>query len=610
MNKRNEQVAALATLLALGWTALDGALLAATQLRVLAALLTLGGAAAYVSLLVYMRLRLARRAAEEERAAAAAARARESAPLFEPGEAIETLPIAQTRRQFETYLLPALSMVLAGGLAGCVMWLVRQLALPPAVPQRELLALATLAGQAFALFLFSRYLLGLANEPAGRLLRGPGVALGVGCWATLLGIGAVLAVHLGLAAADTWAAWVVTAWLGLSALEIVAQFIAELYRPRRRGELGTRAYESRLGGLLTEPGRWARNLAGALDYQFGFQVSQTWLYRFLATALGPLLLFQLLVLYLLSCVVFLGPDEQGLRERLGRPIAQWDSGMHLKWPWPIETVRRLPAKRVLRVRIGQSGAASEPSVIQWHVPHAATEDQFLVAAPHAGAGAVPVNLVAFNVPVEYQITNLYAFAYHHADADRLVALLAYRSLTQEAATRDLFELLSAARNQVAAALHARLQAEADRHRLGIRILFVGLQGVHPPTPVAAAFQAVVGALEEREAAILTARGAATRTVTLAAADSVKTQAEAAGYRHQRMEISAAEADRFRSQWLAAEQSPRVFRSDRYLQTLATALADTRKVIVPAGLEREVLQLNLEEKLRPELFDLGPRPTAR
>ena len=54
----------------------------------------------------------------------------------------------------------------------------------------------------------------------------------------------------------------------------------------------------------------------------------------------------------------------------------------------------------------------------------------------------------------------------------------------------------------------------------------------------------------------------------------------------------------------ASKSPRVFRTNLYLGVLADALADTRKYIVPASAANEVIQINFEEKLRPELFDLG------
>ena len=125
---------------------------------------------------------------------------------------------------------------------------------------------------------------------------------------------------MGYPPADRIGAMVLAAFLAILAVENFFNFLGEIYRPRRQGGESCRSYESRLGGLLTEPGTWARNVAGSLDYQFGFKVSDTWLYHFLEDALLPLVIFQCLVLYLLSCLVFLGPDEEGILERFGRPI--------------------------------------------------------------------------------------------------------------------------------------------------------------------------------------------------------------------------------------------------------------------------------------------------
>ena len=59
--------------------------------------------------------------------------------------------------------------------------------------------------------------------------------------------------------------------------------------------------------------------AQALDYQFGFKVSETWFYRFFEKALGWLLLLQLGALVLSTCVVFIEAGEQGLLEHFGKP---------------------------------------------------------------------------------------------------------------------------------------------------------------------------------------------------------------------------------------------------------------------------------------------------
>ena len=600
MDKRNERTALLAAGVAGLWLGADFALARITQLRVLPALLPYSALTLVIAGVVYLRERFSRRTEEDKRDAALAATERVSGSIFDEQTGDEPFSIAQTRQQFERFVVPAIAPLLAIGLTAWVWSLYRQLQQPVAAPEQRLLAAAFLAGQAFTTFLFSRYLLGIK-------MRGPGIALGVMCIAALLAGAATLAGEMGYPPADRFAALTLVTFTGILAIENFINFLAELYRPRRRGGEFCQSYESRLGGLLTEPGAWARNIAGALDYQFGFKVSDTWLFHFLETALLPLVIFQLVVLYLLSCLVFLAPDEAGILEHFGKPVAQLTSGAHLKLPWPFETVRRFPVNRVLSFRIGQGQAGQvEPSVIVWSIPHVQGEEQFLVAAPRSGTdtNTVPVNLVAFNIPVEYQITNIFSFAYNHADAARLVEQIAYRSLTQEAAARDLFDLMGDGQTRIANSLRQRIQTETDHRQLGVEIKFVGLQGVHPPTQVAEAFESVIGALEQKEANILAAHAAAGRTVTLAAANSTKATLDATGYRAQRTEISTAEAQRFLILAQTASKSPRVFRTNLYLGVLADALAETRKYIVPASAVNEVIQINFEEKLRPELFDLG------
>jgi len=600
MDKRNERTALLAAGVAGLWLGADFSLARITQLRVLPALLPYSALTLVIAGVVYLRERFSRRTEENKRDAALAATERVSGSIFDEQTGDEPFSIAQTRQQFERFVVPAIAPLLAIGLTAWVWSLYRQLQQPVAAPEQRLLAAAFLAGQAFTTFLFSRYLLGIK-------MRGPGIALGVMCIAALLAGAATLAGEMGYPPADRFAALTLVTFTGILAIENFINFLAELYRPRRRGGEFCQSYESRLGGLLTEPGAWARNIAGALDYQFGFKVSDTWLFHFLETALLPLVIFQLVVLYLLSCLVFLAPDEAGILEHFGKPVAQLTSGAHLKLPWPFETVRRFPVNRVLSFRIGQGQAGQvEPSVIVWSIPHVQGEEQFLVAAPRSGTdtNTVPVNLVAFNIPVEYQITNIFSFAYNHADAARLVEQIAYRSLTQEAAARDLFDLMGDGQTRIANSLRQRIQTETDHRQLGVEIKFVGLQGVHPPTQVAEAFESVIGALEQKEANILAAHAAAGRTVTLAAANSTKATLDATGYRAQRTEISTAEAQRFLILAQTASKSPRVFRTNLYLGVLADALAETRKYIVPASAVNEVIQINFEEKLRPELFDLG------
>jgi HflK protein len=396
-----------------------------------------------------------------------------------------------------------------------------------------------------------------------------------------------------------------------------------------------RAYESRISGLFTDPASWVNSVAQALDYQFGFSVSETWFYRFLQGALLPLVLFQVAVLYLLSALVFIQPYELGVRERFGKPLADngvLESGMHLKWPWPFETVRRFPAKRLQSFRIGLGGGPPSDlampeddghghgaedrhgdeehhhdEIVIWAEEHHASPDLFLVASQATvdqGQETVPVNFLNVDIPVEYRINDVVQYAYNHADPAATLQQIANRTFSLEAARRDLFDIMASKKKEIAQSLQAQIQAGADELGLGVEITFVGLQGVHPPSDVVQAFESVIGATEEKEAAILNARAEAGRLVPLAEANAEATLQKADAYNVRRQAESGAETERFLQQLQAYETAPSVFRTRRYLRVLSDSLDGTRKYVVGASPNSEVILFNFEEKLATDAIDFG------
>lgn len=566
-----------------------------------------------VAWVAWLRARLGRLANEERRDAELARTEQKTAALFESSDT-EPFSIGRTVTQLETWAVPALPLLLAL-VSGYWAWhLLAAEAVPPTAPRESLLGAAALGGLAFVLFLISRYLLGLARNPEERLARAPGVVLGLASLGAAAGVATSVATHLGYPLADRLAYRVLAGLLGVLALEQFALFIMALYAPRSR-QLGPRmSYESRLGAFLTDPAAWARNLAESFDYQFGVSVSETASMRFLRRALLPLLMLQAVLFYLMSCLVFLGPEEAGILEHLGRPHptrGQLASGFHLKAPWPFETVRRVPAKRVLIARVGFEPEADEirPATLLWTVPHYRQEDTFLTAsaANHAEGDATAVGLVSFNVPVEYRVTNVLQFIYGHAEPGELVRDLAYRALTRELSSRDFVQVLGPDRLKVGEQVRQRIQHEADQRGLGVEILFVGVQGVHPPVAVAPAFQSVVGALEQREASILEAQAYTNSTLPMAAAEADRLRAEALARKFRRSALAEADADLFSRRIAAYQVAPAVFTSDLYLGSVTRALGGARKFIIDHPRAREVLTFNFEEKAYPDLFDLGPTP---
>ena len=611
MTRLTEKATATAAVCAALTALVLAALAQRTGLLVFGALLPFTVLALAISLAAWLRARLGSRA-EEERRDAELARTEKTAALFEPADT-EPFSAARTAEQVERWAVPAVPVLLAF-LSGRWAW--AGLTNPDALlaqPRDGLIAAAALGGLAFFLFLLSRYLLGVAHNREERLARAPGVLLGLISLGAAAGAVASAATHLGYPLADRGLARGLWLLLAVLAAEQAVLFVVTLYAPRSRQRGPRMPYESRLGAFLTDPAAWARNLAESFDYQFGGNVSESASVRFLRRALLPLLMLQAVLFYLMSCLVFLGPEEEAILEKWGRPHptrSHLTSGFHLKMPWPFEAVRRVPAKRVMIARVGFEPEHDEirPATLLWTVPHYRQEDTFVTASATSDEGeATSVGLISFNVPVEYRVTNLHQFVYGHAEPGELVRDLAYRALTRELASRDLVHLLGPDRLQVSDRVRTEIQGEADRLGLGLAILFVGVQGVHPPVAVAPAFQTVVGALEQREAAILVAQAYTNSTIPLAGAESDRLRQVALGAKVRRSALAQADADLFEKRLATYRTSPVVFTGDLYLSTIARALAGSRKFVIDHPRAREVLTFNFEEKAYPDLFDLGPLP---
>jgi membrane protease subunit HflK len=206
--------------------------------------------------------------------------------------------------------------------------------------------------------------------------------------------------------------------------------------------------------------------------------------------------------------------------------------------------------------------------------------------------------------VQFQITDVRAWAYNNADPASLLEDLATREVVHYLAGVDLNEVMSHARLEAAQELQKQIQAAADERKLGAKILFVGLQDIHPPVTVAGDYEKVVGAEQTKLATILAAQAEAIRTNALADALAFTTTNIADATR-QRLEVSAfANAALFTNQIPAFEAAPSVYQQRAYFQTFANATANARKYILLVTNTEDVVIFDLEDKIREDLLNLN------
>ncbi len=396
-------------------------------------------------------------------------------------------------------------------------------------------------GAAFLSFLFSRYSTGMARQPEWRMLHaGAAYLMGVTLAAAAL-VAALGALHFfKTPVPERMVAYALRLLLLVLAGETTVNFVLDFYRPRAPDEEPRPAFDSRLLGLFTEPGGIARSIAEAINYQFGFEVSSTWFYKLLQRSVVPLIGFAVALMFAASGLVFVGADEHAVIERFGRRLEEdLLPGLHAKWPWPIETAYKVATAQVHELKIGiKDEKAPQEELILWTNKHSREPHlEVLVATPKLArflnvgqskdqgetsperdrgatrpaegapeqGEAVPVSQLRVSVSLQYQIRDAYSWLRTYKDPEAMFEAIAKREIMRYCAGVDVAGLLGGERGPIERALGDSIQASAEDRQLGVDVVFLGLQGVHPPAETAEAFQDVIGAESKRTATVRSAR---------------------------------------------------------------------------------------------------------
>ncbi|RKY25252.1 MAG: hypothetical protein DRP62_01750 [Planctomycetota bacterium] len=611
---------------------------------------------------------------------------RDSTIFRAKGEHATLFAVAQRRLQvLEKWFIPVFAALTAVYQAGIGLYLLKGIPAFAGMTQgagaevetkQPLVCAICMTAIAFVSFLMSRYAIGMSassSEPGWKPLRAGGSSL-IGTAVVCFTLAVALAfVQFNVVFLINIIGYVIPVLLIVLGVETGLNVILDIYRPRIKGQYGRAAFDSRLLGIISEPGEILHTAAGAIDYQFGFKVSQTWFYKLLAKAIVPLILFACITLYLLSCIVVVAPNEESIIEHFGNPVNDAGKvrlvgpGLTFKYPWPIDIAYKYPTKKIRELYIGyvpktdpKTGQVIRERELLWGKSHYEQEYNVLVASEQTtgefGEGAVPVSLVKANVPVHYRIKDLYSFIYEHNKPKELLESICYRELAKFTASARIevddqagieHSLLGSGRAEAKRILTDRIQKAADAEHLGVEIVFLGLQGVHPPPEVAADYQKVVGAVQKKQALILGAHAERNKTLSSIAGSvsyanhlydlaaeyqSAKGKVDAGKIRQLAVELDEAFAQakgdifatlrksqsyafekatlaeavgrRFSSQLNAYRAAKEIYKQQQRLMVLEDSMSNIRKYVVTADAnDTQVFIVDVQEKLTPSLYEL-------
>ncbi len=396
-------------------------------------------------------------------------------------------------------------------------------------------------------FVFARYTAAMAKQPVWASLRaGAGQAIA----ASLMGLVMVTGHFFDIWGPDgvlRYAQVIFPVMMMVLGAEVYLNFLLDLYRPRKAGEVRTPPADSRLMSFFAAPDRVAQSINEAINYQFGYEVSSTWLYQLVSRSVVGLVGIGALVMWALTTVAVLQPDQRGLVLRNGRVVGEVGPGLSWKLPWPIDrvevpvhaerdergTVRELSRTTagVRSIQIATPPPSSDKlGPILWTNDHAVGEVYFLVRpspvvdviSRGTSDVAVPdsewlkdVSLIAMEVPLRYAVKDTQQFEMlgEPGQREEILKVIAKRAVMRALRDYTIDDMLGPRRPELVGQLATSITKAFDDRKAGVEVLSVNVSGVHPSQKVAPSFEKVVQAQQGAEGLVELARKTATVTLT-------------------------------------------------------------------------------------------------
>lgn len=320
------------------------------------------------------------------------------------------------------------------------------------------------------------------------------------------------------------------------------------------------------------------------DEEAGWQI---WRRRF--TQMGSLgawlIIIVIIGLWLLSGIYTVGPSEVGLVKRFGKYVKTSEPGFHYRLPSPIESVVIVDRQSVRTEEIGFRSAFGVPSVA-----FTAQEEEALMLTGD-------FNIIRAETVVQYDVKDAETFAFEVEKYETVLREAAQAMIREKVALRGVDETLTEKREEIAAEIHRELQALLDRYGTGIRIINVRLQEVTPPTQeVAAAFDDVNSAIQDKERIIFEAKRYANEKLPRAQGEAQKILNEAEGYKQSRLLHAEGDVARFLAVLDRYRLGEAVTETRLYIETMEEILPLLNKIILTEKAGGLLSLLNLEKLL--------------
>jgi len=277
------------------------------------------------------------------------------------------------------------------------------------------------------------------------------------------------------------------------------------------------------------------------------------------------IIFILLVLWLLTGVYSVGPDEVGVVRTFGKYTRVAQSGLNWHFPLPIETVNTPKVTEVKRIEVGFRTLRNGQ--------YRAVEQESLMLTGDE-------NIVDAEMIVQYKIKDPVAYLFNIVAPELTVRAAAEASLRTVVGRNKIDETLTTGKFTIQEETKELLSLILDKYESGIHVVAVQLQNVSPPKEVLGAFKDVASAKEDKNRMVNQAEGYRNNVIPKARGEAESMIRDAEGFRESRVKRSEGDAAKFTTVLKEYRKAKSITEKRLYLETMQKVLPGIEKFIVP------------------------------
>ncbi|MBR5317477.1 MAG: hypothetical protein IKU39_06260 [Lachnospiraceae bacterium] len=316
-----------------------------------------------------------------------------------------------------------------------------------------------------------------------------------------------------------------------------------------------------------------------LEENTGITLRSLWSIKYIRDITPSVVFLIAVLLWLSTCIIQVETNQQAAVYRIGNLQEKiLKPGLHLTLPYPFDKVEIYDTENVNKTTIGYKATENADNI--WTEGHEGEEYKLLL-----GGGD---EVVSINLRLEYKISDLKQYLTTATSPESMMQALAYELVTDQTIATDLSSLMSADRDAFSENFQKELAKMMEEKNLGLEVVAVILESIHPPVEIAWVYQELISAGINAEKYLVNAQDVAAVTIAQAETTHDTTVGGAQVSYEEKVAAAKASVTEFMASVEAYNASSDAYKYQKYLAAVRKAYGNANLVILGEGVDQSAI----------------------